>query len=147
MIRIELEATEAEVGSVFTGTMVWSDLPKTPRELTVELRYTTSGRGDTDEDVVDTVSFPARPTGTEKFELHLPAAGPITYSGNLIHIEWSVRAFADVALARDPDVRTTVWVRPSGWSGAPAGYEPHTIDRPATDAVILPPLDHDDPRA
>lgn len=99
------------VRATVTGMVSWdSPKPTKIRSLTVELRWRTEGRGDTDQASAarQELAKGQLPPGQHRwpFQLALPPEGPITYEGHLIRIIWELRAFLDVA--RGPDLEFTV---------------------------------------
>ncbi len=88
------------------------------RELRVELRWRTEGRGDRNEEKVaaQTVlsgDLPAMQSAAMPFTLDVPDAGPITYEGHLIRIRWFVRGVVDVPWGKDIFDEVPVTVLPT----------------------------------
>jgi hypothetical protein len=105
------------IGGVVSGTVTWSaPQPLKMRLVEVELRWRTEGRGDEDK------QSPARqelakyelPAGESswRFELQIPADGPITYEGHLLRILWETRAHIDIAWTRDQQSTAALTVLP-----------------------------------
>jgi hypothetical protein len=74
--------------------------------LSIELGWQTHGRGNRVKGDPDTQSFEAKQlvAGEKRiypFEFTLPA-GPVTYRGNLVNVDWYLRARADIPWALDP---------------------------------------------
>ncbi len=74
--------------------------------LTLGVRWTTHGRGDRDQGPesmwrLHEGQWRAGQQLDYPFELSVPQ-GPVTYRGNLINIDWGVRARADIPWAIDP---------------------------------------------
>lgn len=89
-------------GDDLTGTVSWDGFDP-PDRGTIELSWTTQGKGDTDTEVVATVDIPAlkRPGESARepleardereFSIPLPDA-PYSFSGSLISVTWTLRA-------------------------------------------------------
>lgn len=91
------------------GTVRWQlDKPETLLEL--RLFWHTSGKGDTDVNVVDTLKWnsPVQ-QGEEAFQFQLPEA-PYSFSGKLISLIWSLEL---VATANREDVKEDLVMSPS----------------------------------
>ena len=80
---LKLDADTVRVGEAVTGSLSGD----TDAE-TVELLWRVEGECETDERVVDTVGVDAG----QGFRLTVPAAGPMSYSGQLFTVSWHVRA-------------------------------------------------------
>jgi hypothetical protein len=78
-------------GERITGQVSWQfDVP--PESAELRLRWFTDGRGIGDEDIVQTIPFPApQATETRPFSLTLPEA-PYSFTGTLITLSWSLEA-------------------------------------------------------
>ena len=91
--------------------------PVKARGVRIELAFHTEGRGDTDKNAVDTVTLHEGPLhGPQehqwKFELAVPADGPITYHGHYVNILWVVRAVVDIPWGRDTKQEHPVQILP-----------------------------------
>ena len=114
MIVLETDRRVAVVGDVVRARASWQH-GKAPKEVRVELRWYTEGRGTRNRGVVDRVVHTADagpiPPVIEAV-LTVPREGPVTYDGSMIRIRWEVHATVDVAWARDPDQSVPLVVRP-----------------------------------
>lgn len=126
LMRLELDSDVTECGDVVTGTARWGPLDFDPRRVIAELRYWTEGRGDQDSNVVSDAAFDAEPEGQGRFELVVPASGPMSFDGSLIRVLWEVRLRFDRSMRSDPSTSAPLTVLPLGglamWarqSGAP----------------------------
>jgi hypothetical protein len=72
------------------GQVSWTcDGP--PESAELWLMWSTDGRGVADEDIVQTIPFPApQASETRPFTITLPEA-PYSFSGSLITLSWSIR--------------------------------------------------------
>ncbi len=92
-IQVKNNQTSFKPGDKVEGSIIW-DLPKEPKEITVNLFWATDGKGSQDIEVVDFRKFQAYcKTGNDSFSFTLPIA-PYSFSGNLISISWTLEAFA-----------------------------------------------------
>lgn len=92
--------------------------------LEASLLWHTHGTGNKQERVVQNVPlFTGEWTAAGKhsypFELEVPA-GPFSYAGTLVHVDWAVQARAHVPWASDPKLRYRVLVRPWDAASLPA---------------------------
>jgi len=89
-IQIDAEQTAFRPGEPINGTVSWS-LPIAPSQVTVELFWTTRGKGQVDSEVVQSkqIKQPAA-SGEERFSLKIPN-GPYSFSGKLVSLLWGVR--------------------------------------------------------
>ena len=103
---IALAQREVPVGARVCGTFVWRGDAKALRALTVIVGWRTQGRGEIDWRVVRRarrkVEAGAGSAIALRFELEIPAEGPISYEGNLFAVVWEVAVLADIAWGRDP---------------------------------------------
>ncbi len=77
-------------GETIRGTVSWNGTEEVAAE--VRLFWFTSGRGDRDVGIVDSLPFPQqRRSGSHEFSFSLPA-GPYSFSGTLISLSWAVEA-------------------------------------------------------
>lgn len=92
-------------GTVSGRVRMTSEDMMTCRRLTVEIGWHTEGTGDTDRDsVFETELHTGEIYPGEHeyaFSCQLPD-GPVSYSGHLLNIVWSVSARLDLAWKRDP---------------------------------------------
>ncbi|MBU6238066.1 MAG: hypothetical protein KGQ51_09555 [Planctomycetes bacterium] len=71
------------------------DLDPPPRAIYLELRWDTEGKGTSDSEAVAEETWSGVPArGNQTWSLKLPR-GPLSLSGHLIRIEWSLRCRAD----------------------------------------------------
>ena len=77
-------------GVTISGTISWW-LPVAPAQVTLELFWTTRGKGQVDSEVVQSVQIkqPAA-AGEQKFEVRIPDA-PYSFSGKLVSLLWGLR--------------------------------------------------------
>jgi len=89
-IQIDEERTSFRPRETITGTISWS-LPVAPAQVTLELFWTTRGKGQVDSEVVQSVQIkqPAA-AGEQSFELKIPDS-PYSFSGKLVSLLWGVR--------------------------------------------------------
>lgn len=119
-LEITLDEYVVEVGERLTGRLVrWPDAYGTSskskvRKVELSLRYKTVGRGDTNTAAVSTQEFPCDEQGAVNavISLNVPNAGPISYDGQLIRVQWAVEARLDIKLARDQKQHVDVLVVP-----------------------------------
>lgn len=79
-----------------TGDVSWQ-LDAPPASVELRLRWSTTGRGDSDESVVETMPFPnPQANETRPFAFTLPD-GPYSFSGKLMTLTWALE------LAVEPD--------------------------------------------
>ena len=88
--------TRFRPGEKLEGVVRW-EFAKAPESVTVRLSWRTKGKGTEDSSLVETVPF-ERPlaSGQQAFHIPLPA-GPYSFSGKLISLDWSVEAVAKPA--------------------------------------------------
>ena len=80
-------------GERVEGQASW-ELPEAPRALEVRLFWTTSGRGDADQEIVAMEEVPApAASGWVRFSFQLPP-GPYSFSGQLVSLAWAVELVA-----------------------------------------------------
>ena len=80
-------------GERVEGQVSW-ELPEAPRSLEVRLFWTTSGRGDEDQEIVAVEQVPSpAASGWVRFSLQLPA-GPYSFSGRLVSLGWALELVA-----------------------------------------------------
>ncbi|MFN3218769.1 MAG: hypothetical protein ACE367_19920 [Acidimicrobiales bacterium] len=118
--ELHLDAEVGECGDAITGTIAWADGMTPPVRAAVRLRHRADGAGLVDEtDGHD----PVRWDESGRFSCPIPAVGPISFSGRLVSVSWSVEVVdlaADAVLASAP-----VTVVPTGglalWAQRMAG--------------------------
>lgn len=111
---IDLDTDVGECGDVVTGTVRWGPLDSAPRSIRVGLRYWTEGRGNTDSETVAEIRLDGSTTGSGRFELPVPATGPISFDGSLIRVLWEIELRIDRRMRTDPDVSHPVTILPRG---------------------------------
>ena len=80
-------------GERVEGQASW-ELAEPPRSLEVRLFWTTSGRGDEDQEIVAVEQVPSpAASGWTRFSLQLPA-GPYSFSGRLVSLAWALEVVA-----------------------------------------------------
>jgi hypothetical protein len=80
-------------GERVEGQASW-ELPEAPRALEVRLFWSTSGRGDEDQEVVAVEEVPSPgPSGWVRFGFDLPP-GPYSFSGRLVSLAWAIELVA-----------------------------------------------------
>lgn len=80
-------------GERVEGQASW-ELPEPPRALEVRLFWSTSGRGDGDQEVVAVEEVPSPgASGWVRFGFVLPP-GPYSFSGRLVSLAWSIELVA-----------------------------------------------------
>ncbi|HEV8377288.1 MAG TPA: hypothetical protein VGP99_00440 [Tepidisphaeraceae bacterium] len=89
-IQIDEDRTSFRPGESINGNVSWS-LPLAPTQISLELFWTTRGKGKVDSEVVQSVQI-KRPvaSGNERFELKIPN-GPYSFSGKLVSVLWGLR--------------------------------------------------------
>ncbi len=113
-MSLELDAPVTECGETLAGTATWGPLAEVPRRLVVRLCWVAEGQGDSDRRHLGEVAFDGSASGSEPFELDVPAGGPISYDGNLFQVRWEVELRLDRRLRADPSVAVPVTVLPRG---------------------------------
>lgn len=93
MNRVHLETldhrTAFRPGEVVEGVAGWA-LDAPPKTVTVTLAWHTSGKGDTDHKVIDTVTFEDVPAVDARIYRFTLPNGPYGFSGRLITLQWSI---------------------------------------------------------
>ena len=80
-------------GDRVEGQASW-ELAEPPRSLEVRLFWTTSGRGDEDQEIVAVEQVPSpSATGWTRFSFQLPP-GPYSFSGQLVSLAWALELVA-----------------------------------------------------
>lgn len=85
-------------GGHIQGEVLW-DLEEDPEEVTLSLGWWTSGKGTRDEEIVDSLQWGDLRIGKERFSFHMPA-GPYSFSGKLISVEWGLECSLKTGEAR-----------------------------------------------
>jgi sporulation-control protein spo0M len=108
------------------------------RRLTLTLEWATSGRGNRDrggrlETVLGEALRLPNAGGLElPFQLTAPAAPP-SYAGRLLSVEWSLRAHADLAWARDPAAQVPITIGTGAGVAPAAPAEPYLRGLPVAE--------------
>lgn len=92
MIQIELDnrANNFRPGDQISGTVQWSQLNKTPESVDIRLIWYTVGKGDTDNEIVDSHVLKNAPEqGEEQFSFTAPGR-PYSFAGKLISLLWAI---------------------------------------------------------
>jgi len=118
--ELRLDGEVGECGDAITGTITWPDGTMAPVRAAVRLRHRAEGAGLVDDtDGHD----PVRWDEQGRFSCPIPDAGPISFTGRLVSVSWSVEIVdlvADVVLVSAP-----VTVVPTGglalWAQQAAG--------------------------
>lgn len=83
-------------GERLRGEVAWS-LSQAPQSVQLRLLWYTSGKGDQDVGVVDTLAFdhlePAQREDRRRFDFAVPIAPP-SFSGQLVSLQWALEATA-----------------------------------------------------
>ena len=88
--NIDGEQSAFRPGETVNGLVSWS-LPVAPAQISVELFWTTRGKGTVDSEVVQSKQIKQPPaSGQERFSLAIPN-GPYSFSGKLVSLLWGVR--------------------------------------------------------
>ncbi len=118
LVRIELAERSDSVpaGGELRGTVVIDHVDESVRGVDLSFRWRTSGKGSSDQGKDNPQRLavpPARSDGCARlpFSFAVPL-GPVSYSGEIISVGWFVRAWVDVAWARDPSDEVEVRVLP-----------------------------------
>jgi hypothetical protein len=80
-------------GDTVEGTVRWQ-LPEPPEGVELRLFWSTEGKGDLDQEVIETIPFD-NPGALDRriFRVRLPK-GPYSFSGKLITLRWALEAVA-----------------------------------------------------
>jgi hypothetical protein len=109
----------------------------------VELSWRTHGRGDVDSELVADRALPGGAWSSGQlveipFDVTLPRDGPLTTRGELVNLDWYVRARVDLSWATDPSTEIDLLVDAGG---APPPLVLKGADAPASvGANIVGPL-------
>lgn len=113
-LRLELDADVTECGDVLAGVVGWDPVEPAPRAVVVRLAFSTAGSASPpDRGGPAEVRLDVSVDGRVGFEIPVPAAGPITFSGRTVSVSWVVEARLDVA-GRDITASVPVTVLPAG---------------------------------
>ena len=89
-IHIDEDRTVFRPGETIAGDVSWS-LPVAPAQISLELFWTTRGKGQVDSEVVQSMQFKhPSASGEERFALKIPN-GPFSFSGKLVSLLWGLR--------------------------------------------------------
>ena len=92
-IQIAGGRTRFRGGQEISGEVSW-ELPVAPREVVLELLWTTRGKGTVDTAIVESIRFPKPPAKDEQpFRLRLPES-PVSFTGKLVSLNWYLRVLA-----------------------------------------------------
>ena len=94
------------------------------RKTQISLGWHTTGRGDTAQGSIRQLDLPGQTyePGRHRipFEFRMPSQGPPSYEGQLIHVQWHVKASVDLPWAKDPTHMATfrsaqnrAWIDPA----------------------------------
>jgi hypothetical protein len=121
-ISFEDDKRDYQIGDTVRGTVkVDVNAPCTCDNLTLGHQWRTHGRGNrdvgpTEPIVLFTGQWEEPGTYTYPFELKMPA-GPLTYRGNYINVDWYLDARADIPWAIDPKAQEEVILTCGDYSG------------------------------
>jgi len=115
-LSVELDRPDGRyrAGETVRGVVTLGGVDERVRGVDVKLRWSTSGKGNTDQQDVRTLRLPVAALGGRArttFELPLPS-GPVSYQGPIIQVAWQVLVSVDVAWARDPSRELPIEVLP-----------------------------------
>lgn len=112
LIQVETNdgTTSFRPGETVEGTVRWQ-FPEPPEAIELRLFWSTTGKGDQDLEVVQTVPF-GNPGAQDRrtFRVRLPE-GPYSFSGKLITLAWALEA---VALPGEKAGSLAITVSPTG---------------------------------
>jgi hypothetical protein len=118
LVQLADDATVVRPGGRVTGHVeVRSDDGCTVRRLVLRSEWRTHGRGtrntgDVEEQVLAEQLIVRRGDVEQlPFAVDIPETGPLTYHGELVNVDWYIRATADLAWRRDPTAEAEVLVR------------------------------------
>ncbi len=109
---IELDSDVTECGDDVTGVVTGLG-----GRATVELAWRTTGRGSQGADVAASARVEPDGDGRARFQLDVPADGPMSIDGTLVQVVWEVRvadAEATAPLTVLPRGGLAMWVRQAG---------------------------------
>ncbi len=109
-IHIEGDKTSFLPGEEVTGTVSWQ-LSEPAEQISLNLLWHTSGKGDSDAEITETVNF-ASPSNKDSrpFRLRLPDS-PYSFSGKLISLGWALEILVEPS---EESMRLDIIVSPSG---------------------------------
>jgi len=109
-IQTAEERTAFRPAETIEGTFSWS-LPVAPTHISLELFWTTRGKGKVDSEVVESVhvKHPAA-SGEERFGFKVPN-GPYSFSGKLVSLLWGLRL---VILPSQEQAQANLTISPTG---------------------------------
>jgi hypothetical protein len=87
--RLDLQTNVVECGGALVGTVSWTGNVR-HSGLAVVLRFRTQGRGDVDSAEAARFDLGSGEAGEARFQLDVPAVGPVTYNGQLLRVLWQV---------------------------------------------------------
>jgi hypothetical protein len=113
-MSISIQITEGRTafrpGELIGGAISWS-LPVAPTRLTLELFWTTRGKGTVDSQVVESMRIDHPAAGGEQpFGLKIPN-GPYSFSGKLVSLLWALRL---VVHPSEEQAQVNLTISPSG---------------------------------
>jgi len=109
-IKTTDDQTAFRPGQTISGVISWS-LPVAPAHLTLELFWTTRGKGTVDSQVIESLPIPHPPaSGEQQFSLRAPS-GPYSFSGKLVSLLWGVRL---VILPSQEQTQVNLTISPTG---------------------------------
>jgi hypothetical protein len=89
-IQIDEDRTAFRPGEMINGSISWR-LPVAPTQVTLELFWTTRGKGMVDSEVVQSVQIKhTADSGEQRFELKVPNT-PYSFAGKLVSLLWGLR--------------------------------------------------------
>jgi len=101
-LQILLKKSIYRPGELLKWAVEW-EFDSTPSKITVEVSWTTSGKGTDDSENVFTEDWtPDSATGQRTFEYQLPR-GPISVRGNLVSINWQIECTSHHPKAQDQE--------------------------------------------
>ena len=109
-INIDGEQSAFRPGETINGSVYWA-LPVAPAQVSLELFWTTRGKGTVDSEVVQSkqIKQPAA-NGEERFALVIPN-GPYSFSGKLVSVLWGLRL---IILPSQEQTQVNLTVSPTG---------------------------------
>lgn len=101
-LQILLKKSTCRPGELLKWAVEW-EFDSTPSKITVEISWTTSGKGTDDSEKVFAEDWtPDSATGQRSFEFQLPR-GPISVQGNLVSIGWQIECTSHQPKAQDTE--------------------------------------------
>ncbi|MCA9075446.1 MAG: hypothetical protein KDA93_10455 [Planctomycetaceae bacterium] len=102
--------TSFEPGDEIDLTLSW-ELEQAPESIELRLVWSTSGKGTTDLEIVQTVPFEfPSPRETRRTSITLPAS-PYSFSGKLITLQWALEL---IAFPAEESTRQEIVMAPAG---------------------------------